>query len=318
MLGTYFWFATPQYIYYVIPLSVLVATLVTIGLLTKNSELIVMQACGISLYRVAAPMVVGALLAGAILFVLEESVLGPSNRSAEAIRHVIRGGSPHTFDVLHRRWIVGSSGQIYHYDYFDPRTREISGLSIYEFNPRMERIERRTHAERAVYDGVAPGGQDEWRAAKGWTREFSDDGETRLFAPFERKQAVIEPPAYFATQQPDERFMSYSQLREYTAKLRSSGFDVSGQQVALERKISFPFVAIVMTLIAVPFAVTTGRRGAMYGIGVGIVLALAYWVTISVFAALGTGGLVAPALAAWAPNLLFGAAAGYLLLTVRT
>jgi lipopolysaccharide export LptBFGC system permease protein LptF len=56
----------------------------------------------------------------------------------------------------------------------------------------------------------------------------------------------------------------------------------------------------------------------MYGIGVGIVLAISYWVAISIFAALGTGGVMTPVLAAWAPNLLFGAGAGYLLLTVRT
>jgi len=77
-------------------------------------------------------------------------------------------------------------------------------------------------------------------------------------------------------------------------------------------------VTIIMTLIAVPFAVTVGRGGAMAGIGVGIGLALVYWTTISIFAALGSGGLIAPALAAWSPNLLFGAAATYLLLTVRT
>jgi lipopolysaccharide export LptBFGC system permease protein LptF len=112
--------------------------------------------------------------------------------------------------------------------------------------------------------------------------------------------------------------MSYTQLRGYTNQLRATGFDVVEQQVALARKVSFPFVTLIMTLIAVPFAVTTGRRGAMYGIGVGIVLAIAYWVTISVFAAFGTGGLMAPTLAAWAPNLLFGAGAAYLLLTVRT
>jgi lipopolysaccharide export LptBFGC system permease protein LptF len=112
--------------------------------------------------------------------------------------------------------------------------------------------------------------------------------------------------------------MSYSQLRSYTERLRASGFDVAEQQVALERKVSFPFVTLIMTLIAVPFAVTTGRHGAMYGIGVGIVLAIVYWIAISFFAALGSGGLMAPALAAWAPNLLFGAAAAYLLLTVRT
>ena len=68
--------------------------LVTIGLLTKNSELVVMKACGISLYRVALPIVGAAIVAGGTLFLLGETVLGPSNRRAEAIRHVIRGGSP--------------------------------------------------------------------------------------------------------------------------------------------------------------------------------------------------------------------------------
>jgi lipopolysaccharide export LptBFGC system permease protein LptF len=88
--------------------------------------------------------------------------------------------------------------------------------------------------------------------------------------------------------------------------------------VDLQRKIAFPFVALVMALIAVPFAVTMGRRGAMYGIGLGVVLAIGYWVTMQVFAAFGTGGLLTPALAAWAPNILFSGGAAYLLLTVRT
>jgi LPS export ABC transporter permease LptF/LPS export ABC transporter permease LptG len=314
MLAMFFWYITPQYVYYIVPLSVLLAALVTIGLLTKNSELVVMKACGISLYRVALPMVGGAIIAGGVLFLLEQTILGPSNRRAEAIRHVLRGGSPQTFDVLLRQWVVGSSGDIYHFNYYDPRSQALSGLTIYEFGERMPILARRTYAERAIYAGTA----DAWRLEQGWTRELTDTGETKAFTPFAQTQVSIENTAYFTTQQPDERFMSYSQLRDYTHRLRGSGFDVSAQAVALERKISFPFVTIVMTLLAVPFAVTTGRRGAMYGIGVGIVLAITYWVAISIFAALGTGGLVNPALAAWAPNLLFGAGAGYLLLTVRT
>jgi LPS export ABC transporter permease LptG len=319
MLWSYFWYVTPQYVYYILPLSVLLAALVTVGLLTKNSELIVMKACGISLYRVAFPMIVGAVVAGGILWSLDESVLGPSNRRAEAIRHVIRGGSPETFDVLHRQWVTGTGGDIYHYDYYDPRTHRLSSLSVYEFGEGMRTLRRRTFAELATYAGVGrPDGNDTWQLQRGWTRELTPGGETLAFTPFAESEARLDPATYFDTQQPDERFMSYSQLREYTAGLRASGFDVSAQLVALERKISFPFVTLVMTLLAVPFAVTTGRRGAMYGIGIGIVLAISYWVAISVFAALGTGGLMTPLLAAWAPNLLFGAGAGYLLLTVRT
>ena len=79
--------------------------------------------------------------------------------------------------------------------------------------------------------------------------------------------------------------------------------------VQLQRKMAFPFVTVIMTLLAVPFAVTTGRRGALGGIGIGIAISIVYWVILSVFGALGEGGVTTPTLAAWAPNILFGAAA---------
>jgi LPS export ABC transporter permease LptG/LPS export ABC transporter permease LptF len=319
-LLTFFWYQTPEYIYYVIPLSVLLATLVTIGLLTKNSELIVMKACGISLYRIAAPALLCAVAAGSLLFGLEETILGPWTRRASAIRHEMRGGLPQTFDVLERQWLVGSTGDIYHYSYFDARTQQLSQVSVFQFEGEMKRLKRRVFAERAMFMGSRAGGRPGgWHVEQGWVREFDDlRGETQRFTPFAESTLTFEPASYFATQHPEPKYMSYSQLRGYVDRLQRSGFDVSEQKVALARKISFPFVTLIMTLIAVPFAVTTGRRGAMYGIGVGIVLAITYWVAISVFGALGSGGLVAPALAAWAPNLLFGAGAGYLLLTVRT
>ena len=99
----------------------LLAAIVTIGLLTKNSELIVMRACGISLYRTALPLLVFAALASAVLFAFEERVLAFSNRRADYLNHIIRGGIPQTFDVLNRKWLVGANGEIYHYQFFDPR-----------------------------------------------------------------------------------------------------------------------------------------------------------------------------------------------------
>jgi lipopolysaccharide export system permease protein len=313
MLWMFMLYQTPQYLYYIIPLSVLLATLVTVALLTKNSELIVMKACGISLYRVALPMVGAAVLAGGTIFVLEQTVLGPANRKAEAIKWVMRGQSPETFDVLNRRWVMGNDGDIYHYNYFDPRQRRFTGLWIYEFNDDMTRLTRRTFAQRAAFLKDAT-----WQVEEGWTREFDAGGEPGAFTPFKQTQKTFEPASLFTTESPDPDFMSYTQLRDYTERLRASGLDVVKQQVALWRKLSFPFVTLIMTLLAVPFAVTIGRSGAMAGIGVAIGIAIVYWTTISVFAAMGAGGVMTPALAAWAPNLLFGAGALYLLLTVRT
>jgi LPS export ABC transporter permease LptG/LPS export ABC transporter permease LptF len=313
MLWTFLAYQTPQYFYYIIPLSVLLATLVTVAVLTKNSELVVMKACGISLYRVAMPMVGAALLAGMTIFALEQSVLGPANRRAEAIRHVMRGGSMETFDVLTRRWVMGNDGDIYNYTYFDPRQRRFTGLWVYEFNADMTRLTRRTFAQRASFTGDAA-----WHAEAGWTREFDNAGQSRQFESFTSTRRVLEPPLLFTTESPDPDFMTYTQLRSYIDRLQASGLDVVKQQVAMWRKVSFPFVTLIMTLLAVPFAVTIGRSGAMAGIGVAIAIAIVYWTTISVFAAMGAGGVMAPVLAAWAPNLLFGAGAMYLLLTVRT
>jgi len=265
----------------------------------------------------ALPMLAAALLAGGTLFALEQTTLGPSNRKADEIRGVMNGGSPQALDLLSRQWVLCSRGDIYNYNYFDPKNNQLMGVSIYQFSDGMRSFVRRSYAERAKYVGLSDDA-NAWRAEQAWTREFTPSGDTRRFSTEAQTDFVLESPSYFGTRDPEPRFMSYSQLRDYIGQLRTSGFDVIAQQVALERKVSFPFVTLIMTLIAVPFAVTTGRRGAMYGIGVGVVIAISYWVAFSVFAALGTGGVVAPVLAAWAPNLLFGAGAAYLLLTVRT
>jgi LPS export ABC transporter permease LptG/LPS export ABC transporter permease LptF len=312
-LAQYMWYSTPQYVYYVLPLSALVGTLVTIGLLTKSSELIVMRACGVSLYRTALPLLVLGLLWSGMLFGLEESLLAASNRKAAELKHLMRGGAPRTFDVLSRQWVAGRDGRIYHYTYFDPRARTLTGLEVYRFADKpwglIESMQVKSASFRTA-DGT-------WLADEGWSRRFTKD-VVAGYAPFQNKALVFEASSYFGTEQPDADRLSFTNLRRYIAALRISGFDVVPYRVALHRKIAFPFVALVMTLIAIPFAVTTGRRGALFGIGLGLLLAISYWGLSAVFGAIGGAGLLAPPLAAWAPNILFVSAASYLLLTVRT
>lgn len=311
-LVLFLWYSTPQYVYYLLPLSTLIATLVTIGVLTKSSELIVMRACGISLYRVAMPLLTLGFVWSGALFGLEESLLASANRQAEQLKHVMRGGSPRTYDVMNRQWIAAKDGRLYHYQHFDPRLRLLNDLSIYEFDEQGWRVLRRTQAAQVVYrDGI-------WEAERGWVRTFDAKTDASQFTPFARQTLTLEPVDYFATEQPDAERMSFTDLRRYIDSLRTSGFDVVPYTVALHRKLSFPFVAVVMTLIGVPFAVTTGRRGALYGIGIGIFLAICYWGLFILFTAIGGAGMLTPVLAAWAPNVLFLTVATYLLLTVRT
>jgi len=138
------------------------------------------------------------------------------------------------------------------------------------------------------------------------------------YTPIADKKLTFEAASYFGTEQPDADRLTFTSLRRYIAALTVSGFDVVPYRVALHRKIAFPFVALVMTLIAIPFAVTMGKRGALFGVGLGLLLAISYWGLSAVFSAIGGAGLLSPPLAAWAPNVLFISAASYLLLTVRT
>ncbi len=314
-MADYFRYSTPQWLYYVVPLAVLLSALVTIAMLTKNSELIVMKACGVSLYRVAAPMFVVALLMGGGLFLMQETILGPSTRRAEELKILIKGGNPIGLDLLNNRWLVGSKGEIYHYLSLDPKNHVLTGLEVYELTPSMDRIVRRTFADTATLVGNAG---NVWEIHRGWSRTIDAQGDVRDETPLVAARHPLETSDYFGTEQPNPDFMGYLELRRHTAALRAGGLAVVKQQVALARKLAFPFVTLIMTLLAVPFASTIGRSGAMGGIGVGIALAISYWTLISVFAAIGAGGALPPMLAAWAPNLIFGAAALYLLLTVRT
>ena len=285
VLLEYFWFATPQYIYYVLPISALIATLVTIGLLTKTSELTVMKACGISLYRAAVPLVLLGIVWSAVLFGLGETILANSNRRAESIRHVIRGGSPQTFDVLNRKWIVAPGGEIYHYTYLDPRRQELHGFSVFEFGETEWQLRRRSFASKAAF-------REGWRAEGFWVRSFDETLGGMPYTFIGDATLRIEPLEFFLTERPDAERMNYRQLQSYIGQLQASGFSVVQLAVALQRKLSFPFVTVVMTLIAIPFAVMTGRRGAMYAIGVGLVLAITYWIAISIFGAVGSAGML--------------------------
>ncbi len=306
------WFATPQALYYVLPMSVLLATLVTVGLLTRNSELVVMKACGISLYRISLPLFLAAASVAAAEGWMQETVLGPANYRAEAIRHVIRGGSPETFDVLRRRWVAARNGEIYHFGYFDPRTRTLVDLDTYRMDYATGTLATRTHATRVAFSDA----RGAWVATGGWRRGFS--GEAVTLAPITEELIDIEAPSYFSTQTPDPDFMNYVELADHIGRLERGGFDMTRQRVALERKLAFPLATLIMALIGIPFATTTGNRGAMYGIGVGLVLAFGYWGALSVFGAMGAATLMSPLIAAWAPNLLFSSGAAWLLLTVRT
>ena len=112
--------------------------------------------------------------------------------------------------------------------------------------------------------------------------------------------------------------MSYGELSNYIADLRQSGFDTIKLSVQLENKLAVPAITLVMAILAVPFAVSMGKRGGLVGIATAIAVAISYWVVAGIFSSMGDIDTLPPLLAAWSPDLLFAIAGSYLLLRTPT
>jgi LPS export ABC transporter permease LptG len=322
IVGEYLINLTPDMLYRIAPLAVLIAVLVTFGVLNRNSELIAMKATGISLYRLVVPVVSISAILAVSMFLFGEYYLPQANRKQEAQRNIIKGRPAQT--VLHpeQKWIFGQPrpgepGRIFYYQFFDPDRNEFANLSIFEFDPSTFALSRRIFGTRVFWDPES----GSWRFQNGWQRDFQ--GATIIPGGYrEFKQTsfseIHEDPGYFTKEEKQAQEMNFGQLNSYIGDLRQSGFDTMRLRVELWHKLAYPLITIVMAVLAIPFALSMGRRGSLTGIAVAIFVALTYFVVDGTFSAMGNVNYLPAALAAWSPDILFGLTGGYLLLRTPT
>jgi LPS export ABC transporter permease LptF/LPS export ABC transporter permease LptG len=311
----YYRYLLPQVVYLMLPLSILVATLVNFGLLTKTNQVIAIKSAGISLYRLSVPVLSVAALLSVGMFVFADRVLPETNQRQNGLRNQIKGKPAQTFYRPDHQWIFGTSNRIYNYTFFDPDQNVFANLSVFEFDPATFRMTRRLHAARAVWEASIHG----WILENGWLRDLDGDRVSH-YHPFsvDTFKELTEEPSYFKKEVKPSEQMSALELRSYIADLSQSGFDVVRLSVQFYRKFSFPLIAFVVTLIGIPFSFTMGSKGALTGIALSIGIAIVYWSASSLFEAMGNLNQLPPAMAAWSPDILFGLAGSYLLLRIKT
>jgi LPS export ABC transporter permease LptG len=294
---------------------VLVSVLITFGVMARQNEITAIKAAGISVYRAVLPTIVIALLTGFVMFEAAEYLLPPLNKIADRDYNVIKGRPPMASTLNQHRWILGSDGRFYNYDYFQLEARDspaiLYGLSVYDVDDKEWRLKDRLYAARAVWGGVA------YDLERGWRRTFGEGGSYSAFYQGHRTRE-IEPPTYFNREDRASDTMTFRELNGHIASLEALGLDVTRLRVEFHRKFAYPAVAVVMTLLGIPFAFVVARHGALYGVAISLIIAIVYWTVLGSFEALGSNAYLPAGLAAWAPNLLFGATGLYFLFTVET
>jgi len=310
----YFLFLIPQILLLLIPISILIATLVTFGVLDKTSEVVAFKSCGISIYRIAVPIVLLSAMMGAGLFVLQEYVTPYTNQKQDSLRNVIKGRPAQTYYQLGRNWIFGEDHRLYNYKHFDSKYDIFADVSIYDLDIRTNRLNWHLYAKKVRWDPATRN----WIFSQGWRRDFTGGNEPNYETFSEKYFAFPERPSYFEQEVKESSKMTYGELKEYIRGLQRAGFEVDQLRTELYRKLSFPVVSLIMTLLGIPFSFSMGRKGALYGIAAGVVIGIFYWGMFGAFEVMGANGLLAPVLAAWGPNILFSTAGLLMLSWVKT
>jgi len=176
-------------------------------------------------------------------------------------------------------------------------------------------VSRRIHADRARWAENL----DRWEYERGWERTLNGSamGNYREFEVATFPQ-LPETPGYFKKEVKQYSEMNYEELHKYIRDLQQSGFDVVRLRMELNKKLSYPLITWIMAVLAIPFALSTGKKGAVTGVAVAVGTAVFYTVVSRLFEAMGNLSQLPPAMAAWSPDLIFVLVGGYLILKVPT
>jgi LPS export ABC transporter permease LptG/LPS export ABC transporter permease LptF len=314
-VGEYLLNVTPYFLYNTTPLSMLLAVLITFGLLQRSNEITAIKATGISVYRVVVPVLIASMLVAGVLFLSDQLYLPYTNKRQDALRNEIKGKPAQTYLRPDRKWIFGQNSDIYYYQFFDPDRDVFGGVSIFQFDPHTFQITHRISADRAHWSQS----MGRWVYEEGWERNLSGSA-IESYRKFDAATfpELAEAPAYFKKEIKQSSEMNYDELRRYIYDLEESGFDVVRLRVQLQKKIAYPLITLVMAVLAIPFALSAGKRSAVAGLATAIGIGVVYWTISGLFEAMGNLSQLPPAVAAWSPDLVFGFIGGYLILRMPT
>lgn len=310
----YFILRTPSITLQIAPLAVLMATLLTLGLLSRNREITAMRACGVSLFKIARPFLVfGALLSVLLLF-MSWVVIPSATSAAEYVRNfAIEKKSPVSLKAA-RPWLQVRGQALMNVELVEAGGSTLRGVRLYQLAPDF-RLIGITEARWADY------GSKGWQLHDGIERRFLPDGGVAS-RHFDRRPVALSqvPQDFESWLSVESDLLPLNELAAYIERLQRDGYGFSRLLTDFHARIAFPLVSLIMVCVGIALSLRRmGTRGAGIAVGVGqaLVVGFFYWVTNSVAVALGRSGVLMPLLAGWMANLVFLSFGLYLLLKVR-
>ncbi|MCS7301074.1 MAG: LptF/LptG family permease [Fimbriimonadales bacterium] len=296
---------TPYLLVLSLPVGAAVGTALTVNRLTRDSEITVLRMAGVSLRRIFAPMMlIGALLSG-VNFALNEYLVPPSMQQFNKLRNRIFLLAP--VPNLTSNAVIKAQNYIVAIGVAQQQGARVLLEDVLMIERREQGGWLVVKAPRGEYhNGV-------WTLHEPSAHYYQPDGAvadvrnaTRLMI---NLQVALQD--FFTTPTPEEQTMA--QLYDQIQRNRAMGLDTRQLEVSYHLKAAVPAACLILALCAPVLSFLLARAGGFVGVLLSIVLVFVFWNTLLLFQILGNYGFLPPMLAAWSPNLLFGAG-GLLLL----
>ncbi len=311
----YFALKIPTISFQVAPFAVLVATLLTIGLLSRSNEITALRSCGVSLLWMTSPFLLFAGFLSLILLTFSSTIIPLASEKAEEIRliRIEKRPTPLTVQAT-QPWVRIGSDTLMSINTVDVGGRALRGVRLFHFD-------RTFHLDRIIEAAEARFTEEGWILRDGVRRRFGPDNAVDLVSFTEQPAQIPLIPDDFATSLTgNSESMTFEQIRNYIARFQPEGVSVARLLTDYYSRLAFPVVTVVMVLIGIALGLRrSGVRGGSMAAGIGqaFVVGFCYWTTQSIAVALGRGGALTPLLAGWLANILFISFGLYLLLKVR-
>ena len=315
----YYIYKIPTIAFYTAPQAVLLATVITLATLAQNNEIVAMKSCGIGVTGITTPIIGSALAVALLILVSNEYVTPIATKKMNYIFEVkvqknpVFGTGDLHIDIKRTKiWLVAKDGAIWNIRQFDPEEGRMDNVSIF-YRADERSVQKRIDVTTVVWNGKY------WEFFDGYIRKFRLGGidstvyfKKEIFPIEETLNDFIKNNKTIRSEE-----LNLRQMNNKIQELTSEGKDTVKNRVELHQKISYPFISVVMALLAIPLSLRSSRHGGiLFCVGVnlsmGFVLSFLYAMGIS----LGFGGIFNPILAAWGPFLFFLSIGFYFIFTL--
>lgn len=292
--------------------SILMATLLTLGLLSRSSEITAMRSCGVSLLRISMPMLALGMLASLLLLVNAELVVPKSYERMDYIERIaIKKQGVNAVFKRNNIWFRSES-MIVQARLFEPQEKTLKGVVVWKVDRSMNPLGR-IDAESAVFSNNV------WTMKNAVQKDFTAGGGMTMRRVPETEIALNLKVDDLKVLDNNADNLSYRKLKEYADNLRRGGYQAFRYQTMMHTKLSAPFAAFVMVILGIPFALRNSRSGGIaLGIGASVAIGFAYFVVNAVLLSYGRSGVLPPLVAAWGANFLFVLGGIWLAMTAKS